>query len=108
VSSTDIYVKIAECYLEEDDAVEADSWVNKAGSSVEAIGGGGRDGGEGERRKCVPLILRYKSVYARVLDANRRFLQAAEKYYWSVLEWKITTFVTRLTALCVSITFTVQ
>eukprot|EP00555_Chaetoceros_dichaeta_P010055 CAMPEP_0198264088 /NCGR_PEP_ID=MMETSP1447-20131203/14775_1 /TAXON_ID=420782 /ORGANISM="Chaetoceros dichaeta, Strain CCMP1751" /LENGTH=177 /DNA_ID=CAMNT_0043952923 /DNA_START=47 /DNA_END=577 /DNA_ORIENTATION=- len=40
VAVTDVYVKIAECFLEEDDAVEADSWVAKAGTSVEMIGGG--------------------------------------------------------------------
>lgn len=27
------------------------------------------------------LILRYKSTYARVLDANRKFLQAAQRYH---------------------------
>jgi len=87
VAATDVYVKIAECFLEEDDAVEADSWVAKAGTSVEMIGGGmfsgigEGDGGEAERKKHVPLILRYKSTYARVLDSNRRFLQAAGRYH---------------------------
>lgn len=83
VEMADVYVKIAECFLEEDDAVEADSFVTKAGASVELIGGGSGagDGGEGERRKHIPLILRYKSTYARVLDANRRFLQAAGRYH---------------------------
>jgi len=83
VEMTDVYVKIAECFLEEDDAVEADSFVTKAGASVELIGGGGGadDGGEAERKKHVPLILRYKSTYAKVLDANRRFLQAAGRYH---------------------------
>ena len=27
------------------------------------------------------LILRYKSTYARVLDSNRKFLQAASRYH---------------------------
>jgi len=83
VEMTDVYVKIAECFLEEDDAVEADSFVTKAGTSVELIGrcSGTDDDGEEERKKHVPLILRYKSTYARVLDSNRRFLQAAGRYH---------------------------
>ena len=29
----------------------------------------------------IPVILRYKSTYARVLDSNRKFLQAASRYH---------------------------
>mmetsp|Transcript_52910 Transcript_52910/g.78434 ORF Transcript_52910/g.78434 Transcript_52910/m.78434 type:complete len:220 (+) Transcript_52910:208-867(+) len=68
----DVYVKIAECYLEEDETVEADSAVTKAGGVVEEI-----TNPEDHRT----LILRYKSTYARVLDANRKFLQAATRYH---------------------------
>jgi len=84
VEMTDVYVKIAECFLEEDDAVEADSFVTKAGTAVESIGrdtGGTEDGGEAERNNHVPLILRYKSTYARVQDSNRKFLEAAGRYH---------------------------
>mmetsp|Transcript_15744 Transcript_15744/g.17480 ORF Transcript_15744/g.17480 Transcript_15744/m.17480 type:complete len:414 (+) Transcript_15744:52-1293(+) len=68
----DVYVKIAECFLEDDETVEADSAVTKAGTVVEQIT---------EPDKHTALILRYKSTYARVLDANRKFLQAASRYH---------------------------
>eukprot|EP00541_Cyclophora_tenuis_P000962 CAMPEP_0116547530 /NCGR_PEP_ID=MMETSP0397-20121206/3830_1 /TAXON_ID=216820 /ORGANISM="Cyclophora tenuis, Strain ECT3854" /LENGTH=301 /DNA_ID=CAMNT_0004072075 /DNA_START=203 /DNA_END=1108 /DNA_ORIENTATION=+ len=68
----DVYVKIAECFLEEDETVEADGAVTKAGTVVESIS---------KPEEHMPLILRYKSTYARVLDANRKFLQAAARYH---------------------------
>lgn len=71
-SKCDVYVKIAECFLEEDAIVESDSAVTKAGSVVESIT---------EPDQHMALILRYKSTYARVLDANRKFLQAASRYH---------------------------
>lgn len=69
---TDIYVKISECFLNEDDIAEADSFVTKAGSSVQFIQ---------DTTDHVALILRYKTCYARVLDLNRKFLQAAGRYH---------------------------
>jgi COP9 signalosome complex subunit 4 len=68
----DIYVKIAECFLEEEEIVESDSAVTKAGSVVESIA---------KPEEHMALILRYKSTYARVLDSNRKFLQAASRYH---------------------------
>mmetsp|Transcript_10754 Transcript_10754/g.31837 ORF Transcript_10754/g.31837 Transcript_10754/m.31837 type:complete len:132 (+) Transcript_10754:693-1088(+) len=67
-----VFVKIAECYLEEDETVEADSAVTKAGTVVESIP---------DPDQNMALILRYKSTYARVLDANRKFLPAASRYH---------------------------
>eukprot|EP00586_Coscinodiscus_wailesii_P012068 CAMPEP_0172496716 /NCGR_PEP_ID=MMETSP1066-20121228/91714_1 /TAXON_ID=671091 /ORGANISM="Coscinodiscus wailesii, Strain CCMP2513" /LENGTH=389 /DNA_ID=CAMNT_0013269145 /DNA_START=84 /DNA_END=1253 /DNA_ORIENTATION=+ len=67
----DVYVKIAECYLEKDETSDADGAVTKAGGVVEDIS-------DPEQHRA--LILRYKSTYARVLDANRKFLQAASRY----------------------------
>lgn len=67
----DVYVKIAECHLEKFDIAEADGAVQKAGSVLEQI----------DVEQHQSLILRYKSTYARVLDANRKFLQAAGRYY---------------------------
>ncbi|CAJ1961043.1 unnamed protein product [Cylindrotheca closterium] len=68
----DVFVKIAECFLEEDEIVESDSAVTKAGGVVSAIA---------NPEQHMTLILRYKSTYARVLDANRKFLQAASRYH---------------------------
>jgi COP9 signalosome complex subunit 4 len=67
-----VYVKIAECFLEEDQIVESDAAVTKAGSVVESIS---------NVDQHLSLILRYKSTYARVLDSNRKFLQAASRYH---------------------------
>lgn len=71
---TDVYVKIAECFLGEQDFVEADSFVTKAGTAIESIG-------NENTGQHIGLILRYKSTCARVFDANRKFLQAANRYY---------------------------
>ncbi|OEU09570.1 hypothetical protein FRACYDRAFT_271387 [Fragilariopsis cylindrus CCMP1102] len=68
----DVYVRIAECFLEEDQIAESDSAVTKAGGVVESITNADQHLG---------LILRYKSTYARVLDSNRKFLQAAGRYH---------------------------
>jgi len=68
----DVYVKIAECFLEEDQIAESDAAVTKAGSVVESISNADQH---------LSLILRYKSTYARVLDSNRKFLQAASRYH---------------------------
>jgi len=68
----DVYVRIAECFLEEDQITESDSAVTKAGSVVECISNADQH---------LALILRYKSTYARVLDCNRKFLQAAGRYH---------------------------
>jgi COP9 signalosome complex subunit 4 len=69
---TDVYVKIAECFLAEDEIAESDAAVQKAGQVVENIP---------DKEQHQALILRYKSTYARVLDANRKFLQAAQRYH---------------------------
>ena len=46
--------------------------MTKAGTVVESIQ---------KPEDHTALILRYKSTYARVLDANRKFLQAASRYH---------------------------
>jgi len=62
------YVKVAECFLVEDETVEAEAYVTKAmgfmGDVVDKY-----------------LWLRYKATHAKVLDANRKFLDAAWIYY---------------------------
>lgn len=69
---TDVYVKIAECFLASDEIADSDAAVNKAGTVIEQIT---------DKDQHTALILRYKSTYARVLDSNRKFLQAASRYH---------------------------
>lgn len=77
----DVFVKVAECYLEEDLTVEAEGAVTKAGTIIEATGIRLSAEDEEQDERAVTLLLRYKSTYARVLDANRKFLPAATKYH---------------------------
>jgi COP9 signalosome complex subunit 4 len=64
----DLYVKIAEAFLEDDQTAEAELYVNKASSFINTVNNWA-------------LVLRYKVTYARVLDANRKFIDAAMRYY---------------------------
>ena len=77
----DVFVKVAECYLEEDLTVEAEGAVTKAGVVIEASGISVSADDEVKDEATVTLMLRYKSTYARVLDANLKFLAAAVKYH---------------------------
>lgn len=70
--SSDIFLKIAECFLHEEEYVEADVFVTRVGPCIEAIQ---------NPEEHIALILRYKSTHARVLDANRKFLEAAVRYF---------------------------
>ena len=67
-----VHVSVAECYLECDSCAEADAAVNKATGIVNSL--------TVETEEDEILWLRYKSVTARVMDANRKFLQAAIRY----------------------------
>ena len=72
VDKTNLYVRIAECFLAADEVSEADSAVNRAGMVIEQIP---------DKDQHATLILRYKSTYARVLDCNCKFIQAATRYH---------------------------
>jgi len=61
-------IKIAMLYLEDDDAVSAESFIRKASSLITAC-------------QNEELELQYKTCYARILDSKRRFLEAATRYY---------------------------
>lgn len=65
----DIYIKCAECCLEDDEAVEAEVFVNRVSSIINGLM---------ENRL---LQLRYRTTAARVLDSNRKFLEASKRYY---------------------------
>ncbi|PKU71304.1 COP9 signalosome complex subunit 4 [Dendrobium catenatum] len=61
-------VKIATLYLEDDDAVNAEAFINKASFLV----------GNSQQES---VSLQYKMCYARILDLKRKFLEAALRYY---------------------------
>ncbi|CAK9011385.1 COP9 signalosome complex subunit 4 (AtS4) (Signalosome subunit 4) (Constitutive photomorphogenesis protein 8) (Protein FUSCA 4), partial [Durusdinium trenchii] len=62
------YVRITELFLEEDETIEAERFVNRASQFVHTC----ED----------PLVqVRHKVSYARILDSKRKFLDAAHRYY---------------------------
>ncbi|XP_026472790.1 COP9 signalosome complex subunit 4 isoform X2 [Ctenocephalides felis] len=61
------YLKIARLYLEDDDSVQAEAYVNRA-SLLQA------------ETKNEQLQIYYKVCYARVLDYRRKFIEAAQRY----------------------------
>lgn len=61
-------VQIACLYLEDDDAVNAEAFINKASFLV-------------SNSQHEVLNLKYKVCYARILDLKRKFLEAALRYY---------------------------
>jgi COP9 signalosome complex subunit 4 len=73
---TNIYVQVAECFLAQGDEMvaESDAAVTRAGNAVQGIA-------QSDLSQHVGLILRYKTAVARVLDANRKFLPAAQRYH---------------------------
>ncbi|XP_014610065.1 PREDICTED: COP9 signalosome complex subunit 4 [Polistes canadensis] len=61
------YLKIARLYLEDDDPVQAEAFINRA-SLLQA------------ESKNEQLQIYYKVCYARVLDYRRKFIEAAQRY----------------------------
>jgi|EP00670_Eutreptiella_braarudii_P008547 COP9 signalosome complex subunit 4 len=62
------YVRIAQLFLEDDDHIQAETYINK----------------------CLPLVhsgidpvlnLKYKACFARIQDCQRKFFEAATRYY---------------------------
>ncbi|OQS02115.1 COP9 signalosome complex subunit [Thraustotheca clavata] len=64
------YVKIAELYLQEDETVDAENFINRASRVIHAVDSSNW-----------ALKLRYQVSYARILDSKRKFLDAALRYY---------------------------
>ncbi|XP_044475454.1 COP9 signalosome complex subunit 4 [Mangifera indica] len=62
-------VQIARLYLEDDDAVNAEAFINKASFLVSSS------------QHDEVLNLQYKVCYARILNLKRKFLEAALRYY---------------------------
>jgi len=63
-----IYVKIAQLYLEDDESVQAEAYINRAAELVHQC-------------KDQMLVLRYKVCFARIMDFKRQFMKAALRYY---------------------------
>ncbi|KAF7997633.1 hypothetical protein HCN44_006204 [Aphidius gifuensis] len=63
----DTYLKIARLYLEDDDPIQAEAFINRA-SLLQA------------ESKNEQLQIYYKVCYARVLDYRRKFIEAAQRY----------------------------
>ncbi|KAH0883853.1 hypothetical protein HID58_059949 [Brassica napus] len=61
-------IQIARLYLEDDDAVNAETYINKASFLVNSS-------------QNEVLNLQYKVCHARILDMKRKFLDAALRYY---------------------------
>ncbi|KAK1174383.1 COP9 signalosome complex subunit 4-like [Acipenser oxyrinchus oxyrinchus] len=63
----DTYLKIARLYLEDDDPVQAEAYINRA-SLLQ------------NESTNEQLQIHYKVCYARVLDYKRKFIEAAQRY----------------------------
>eukprot|EP01117_Protostelium_nocturnum_P008432 TRINITY_DN3016_c0_g1_i2.p1 TRINITY_DN3016_c0_g1~~TRINITY_DN3016_c0_g1_i2.p1 ORF type:complete len:259 (+),score=96.31 TRINITY_DN3016_c0_g1_i2:734-1510(+) len=63
-----IYIKIAQLYLEEEESVDAEKYVNRASEMIHQV-------------KSDELKLRYKVCFARIMDYKRQFMKAALRYY---------------------------
>jgi len=63
-----IYVKIAQLFLEDEESTQAEAYINRAAELI---------------HKCEDEILklRYKACFARIMDFKREFMKAALRYY---------------------------
>ncbi|ESO08836.1 hypothetical protein HELRODRAFT_190631 [Helobdella robusta] len=61
------YLKVARLYLEDEDPVQAEAYINRA-SILQA------------ESTSEALQIHYKACYARVLDYRRKFIEAAQRY----------------------------
>uniref|UniRef100_A0AAV1UFA6 COP9 signalosome complex subunit 4 n=1 Tax=Peronospora matthiolae TaxID=2874970 RepID=A0AAV1UFA6_9STRA len=68
VEKIEKYVKIAELYLQEDETVDAENFINRASRFIHNV-------------DDWALRLRFQVSYARILDSKRKFLDAALRYY---------------------------
>ena len=62
------FVDIAELFLEDDQTIEADDYINRAAQFINGC-------------DDAHVTMRFKVSYARILDSKRRFLDAAVRYY---------------------------
>lgn len=64
----EIYVRISQLFLDEDESVQAETYINRASELIFNI-------------TNAKLKLRYKFCFARIMDYKRQFMKAAMKYY---------------------------
>jgi len=63
-----IYVKIAQLFLQDEESVQAEAYINRASELIHNV-------------KDEVLKLRYKGCFARIVDFKRQFMKAAMRYY---------------------------
>lgn len=63
-----IYVRIIRCLLEEEEAISADTYLNRATSLIQPS-------------TDAETVLHFKLAQARIFDAKRKFMEASQKYY---------------------------
>lgn len=63
-----VYIRIVKLFLEEDEAVQAESYLNRAALLI-------------PNSDDVLINLTFKLSQARILDAKRKFLEACSKYH---------------------------
>jgi len=63
-----IYVKIARLFLEDEESVQAETYINRASDSIHHV-------------KKTKLIFAYKTCFARIMDYKRMFSKAGFRYY---------------------------
>lgn len=63
-----IYVRIIRCFLEEDEAVSADTYLNRATLLIHTT-------------QDPEVLLHFKLSQARIFDSKRRFIEASQKYH---------------------------
>ena len=61
-------IQTAEYWLDDDDAVNAEKYFNKAAQIIHWV-------------KDQTLIIRYKVCHSRIMDSKRKFLVASQSYY---------------------------
>jgi len=63
-----IYVKIAQLCLEDEESIQAEMYINRAAQLMSKV-------------KDPVLQLRYKVCFAKIMDSKRRFIEASMRYY---------------------------
>lgn len=89
----DILIKCAECFLVIDESVDAETFVTRASAIIHNV------------PAATSVNLRFRTIFARVLDANRKFLDAAMRYYELSTTSALQVLLTLLVMVCVRLTF---